>query len=82
MEHKDKVNAILQIRPNAEFVLLGDELEWLDKEQTQPTDKEIQDGLTAYKKTQTADAKAKETAKAAILDRIGLTADELQTILG
>lgn len=29
-----------------------------------------------------AEAKAKETAKAAILDRIGLTADELKTILG
>ena len=29
-----------------------------------------------------AEAEAKETAKAAILNRIGLTADELQTILG
>jgi hypothetical protein len=29
-----------------------------------------------------ADKQAKEAAKAAILDRIGLTADELQTILG
>jgi hypothetical protein len=29
-----------------------------------------------------AEAQAKEIAKAAILDRIGLTADELQTILG
>jgi len=29
-----------------------------------------------------AEANAKETAKAAILDRIGLTADELKTILG
>jgi len=29
-----------------------------------------------------AEALAKETAKAAILDRIGLTADELKTILG
>ena len=29
-----------------------------------------------------AAADAKETAKAAILDRIGLTADELKTILG
>ena len=28
------------------------------------------------------EAAAKETAKAAILDRIGLTADELKTILG
>jgi inosine/xanthosine triphosphate pyrophosphatase family protein len=29
-----------------------------------------------------AEAKAKATAKAAILDRIGLTTDELKTILG
>jgi len=29
-----------------------------------------------------AEVLAKETAKAAILDRIGLTADELKTILG
>ena len=29
-----------------------------------------------------AEAKVKENAKAAILDRIGLTADELKTILG
>ena len=29
-----------------------------------------------------AEAEAKETAKAAILDRIGLTSDELKTILG
>jgi predicted flap endonuclease-1-like 5' DNA nuclease len=36
----------------------------------------------ANAKTRKAEALAKETAKAAILDRIGLTADELQTILG
>jgi len=29
-----------------------------------------------------AEAETKETTKAAILDRIGLTADELKTILG
>jgi hypothetical protein len=43
------------------------------------------DNLAEYKKLETAkkaEAKAKETAKAAILDRIGLTADELKTILG
>jgi hypothetical protein len=31
---------------------------------------------------QKAEAESKETAKQAILDRIGLTADELKTILG
>ena len=38
----------------------------------------INDGLEIER----AEAKAKSIAKAAILDRIGLTADELQTILG
>jgi hypothetical protein len=33
-------------------------------------------------KARQAQIEAKETAKAAILDRIGLTADELKTILG
>ena len=36
----------------------------------------------ANAKARKAEAEAKETAKAAILDRIGLTADELKTILG
>jgi hypothetical protein len=36
----------------------------------------------AFYATQKAEAEAKETAKAAIADRIGLTADELKTILG
>ncbi len=52
-------------------------------------DREMTDAeFTQYKKRQEiaakeeAEAQAKETAKAAILDRIGLTADELKTILG
>ena len=36
----------------------------------------------ANAKARKAEAEAKATAKAAILDRIGLTADELKTILG
>jgi hypothetical protein len=34
--------AILNLRPNAQWALRGDELEWLDTEQSQPTDEEIQ----------------------------------------
>jgi len=40
---------------------------------------ELDAANAAARKTE---AEAKETAKAAILDRIGLTADELKTILG
>jgi len=36
----------------------------------------------ALAETKKVEAQAKETAKAAILDRIGLTADELKMILG
>jgi hypothetical protein len=36
-----QVQAILNLRPGAEWVLRGDDLEWLDQNQTQPTDAEI-----------------------------------------
>jgi hypothetical protein len=37
----DKLNAILSLRPNAAVVVRGEEVEWLDTEQTQPTEAEI-----------------------------------------
>lgn len=36
-----KSDAIVALRPSAEWVLRGDELEWLDAEQTKPTEAEI-----------------------------------------
>ena len=41
----DKHNAIVSLRPGAEFVLRNDELEWIDKKQTQPTENEITDEI-------------------------------------
>ena len=41
----DITNALTSLKPNAEWVLRGDELEWLDTEQTEPTDIEIQTEL-------------------------------------
>ena len=38
-----KDQAILSLRPGAEWVLRGDELEWHDTEQTEPTEQEITD---------------------------------------
>ena len=37
----NKTQAIQTLRPKAQWVLRGDELEWLDTEQTQPTEAEI-----------------------------------------
>jgi hypothetical protein len=36
-----KVNALQSLKPGAQWVLRGDDLEWLDTEQTKPTDAEI-----------------------------------------
>ena len=41
-----KVEALNSLTPKAEWVLRGDELEWLDTTQTQPTDAEIQAEVT------------------------------------
>ena len=38
----NKANALQSLRPGAEWVLRGDELEWLDANQTQPSDAEIE----------------------------------------
>jgi len=51
-----KVDALQSLRPGAEWVLRGDDLEWLDKTQTQPTDAEIDAEVTRLQ----ADYDAKE----------------------
>jgi hypothetical protein len=42
----DKGHAISSLKPKAEWALIGDELEWLDEVQTQPTDAEINAEVT------------------------------------
>ena len=83
MEHNQIVSAIKTIRPNAEFVLEGDELNWLDTEQTQPTNAEIEAGWLLYldKVEQAkAEAEAKREAALAKLAVLGLDADDLKAI--
>lgn len=83
MNHLDKVNAIQFIRPNAEFVLSGDEIQWLDKTQTKPTDAEIEAGLIGYEakvEADKADAIAKKEAAITKLAALGLDLDDLKAL--
>ena len=41
-----KVEALINLRPNAEFMVRDGELEWLDTTQTKPTDSEITAEIT------------------------------------
>jgi hypothetical protein len=81
MKQSEKAKAILHIRPNAQFVLRELEIEWLDETQTQPSEEEIKAGWVAYQEAQIAEAEAKAAQKAALLDRLGITADEAKLLL-
>ena len=70
-----KGDAISSLRPNAEWVLRGNELEWLDKKQTQPTDAEID---AEVKKLQAEyDAKAYQRKRKPEYPDIGDQLDDL-----
>jgi capsular polysaccharide biosynthesis protein len=58
----------------------GEIIEVTLTEHNDATEAELKAAIAAH--VAVDEAKAKEVAKAAILDRIGLTADELKTILG
>ena len=83
MECTDKLKAIIHIRPNAEFVMRDDAVEWLDTTQTEPTKKEIEAGLIAYQAAAQAEAEAKAQAKTAAeakLTALGLTTEDLKAL--
>lgn len=81
MEHNQIVKSIQFIRPNAQFSLLGDDLQWLDENQTQPTEAEIEAGWVDYQVAKTAEAEAKAQAKAELLQRLGITEQEARLLL-
>ena len=57
-----KSNALQSLRPGAEWVLRGDELEWLDTKQTQPTEAEIQAEIARLQAEYDAKAYARSRA--------------------
>jgi hypothetical protein len=77
--------AIQNLKPNSEFTYQENDystVNWIVLDGNAPTQKQIDDEIKKIKAAEIVDLKAKQTAKAAILDRIGLTADELKMILG
>jgi hypothetical protein len=80
----DIVKAIKKIRPNSEFVIYGDDLkniQWHVLDGEVPTEEEILNAVKALKTEQTKADKAKAVAKAALLERLGITADEAILLL-
>ena len=68
-------DALQSLRPGAEWVVRGTEIEWLDTKQTQPTDAEIQAEITRLEAEY--DAKAYARSRAAEYPAIGDQLDAL-----
>ena len=71
----NKASAITSLRPGAQWVLRGETLEWLDTEQTKPTEAEIAAEVTRLKAEY--DAKAYARSRAAEYPAIGDQLDAL-----
>ena len=70
-----KADALQSLRPGAEWVLRGDDLEWLDTQQTQPTEAEIQAEITRLQAEY--ESKAYQRSRAAEYPAIGDQLDAL-----
>ena len=68
------VDALQSLKPNAQWVLRGDELEWLDETQTQPTEAEITAEITRLQ----AEYDSQEYARARATEYSALNQFEMQ----
>ena len=76
--------AIKFLRPTAEFSFTDDDystVKWDVLEGNAPTQSEIDAAILTIKAKELADAETKAAAKAALLDRLGITADEAKLLL-
>jgi hypothetical protein len=79
------VKAIKKLRPTAEFSLQNDDystIQWDVLDGKAPSQEEINKAIEAIKLNDIAETQAKMDAKQAILDRLGITAEEAALLLG
>jgi len=69
--------------PTGGWVMSGDEYEGIQFLECEPiTKKQFEDGFAKYDAWKAKQETSKANAKSELLDRLGLTADELQVLLG
>ncbi len=69
--------------PNGGWVIYGNDYESIKFLECEPiTKKQFEDGFAQYNALKTQEAEEKEAARQAILDRLGLNADEVKLLLG
>jgi hypothetical protein len=81
----DLARAIKFLKPTAEFSFHDDDystIKWDVLEGDAPTLEELKEAKKQVKINDAAEAKAKTASRQAILDRLGITAEEAALILG
>jgi hypothetical protein len=77
-------DAIQSLRPNKGFTMYGDDpatIVWEDQTVTTPTKSEIAAAVKSLEAQKITDQTAKATAKAALLSKLGITAEEAILLL-
>jgi len=77
-------DAIRSLRPSSEFSYTNDDystIQWDVLEGKAPTQAEINAEIEKLKAAEIVETETKATAKAALLDRLGITADEAALLL-
>jgi hypothetical protein len=77
--------ALVELGFNSGWTVTGDTLEgieWIDEPTKKPTNKELQDVIDKLPDLQAAKVLSDAQKKQAILDRLGITAEEANLILG
>lgn len=78
------VKAILSLRPNAEFSMVDDDystIKWDVLNGEAPTQVEIDDEITRLQAAEATENAARLAAKAALLNRLGITSEEASVLL-
>jgi hypothetical protein len=78
-------DAIKSLRPMSEFSFTDNDystIQWVVLEGEAPIQEEIDAEIIKIKEAEIIEAEQKATARQAVLDRLGLTAEEAQLILG
>lgn len=78
------IEAIRKLKPNSEFVISNDDyatIEWHVLEGDAPTQAEINAAIKQIKADEITQAATKSAQKQALLDRLGITAEEAVLLL-
>jgi MOSC domain-containing protein YiiM len=82
MTHQEITDGLQQLGFDSGWVVNGEEITLWEHPEPQPTKAAIAAAAAQWTVTQEAETEANATAKAALLARLGITADEAKLLLG